>query len=56
MARLAPRLARRQAEEIPQQGVDEKAFRKRHKHLTLVNDLTRNQLLYMTEDREQDSL
>ena len=30
-------LARRQAEEIPHLGVDEKAFRKGHKYLTLVN-------------------
>ena len=49
-------LARRQAEEIPQLGVDEKAFRKGHKYLTLVNDLTRNRVLYVAEDREQKSL
>jgi transposase len=49
-------LARRQAEEIPQLGVDEKAFRKGHKYLTLVNDLTRNRVLYVAEDREQSSL
>src|SRR5438309_335324 len=39
-------LARRQAEEIPYLGVDEKAFRKGHKYLTLVNDLQRNRVLY----------
>jgi transposase len=49
-------LARRQAEEIPQLGVDEKAFRKGHKYLTLVNDLKRNRVLYVAEDREQRSL
>ena len=49
-------LARRQAEEIPQLGVDEKAFRKGHKYLTLVNDLQRNRVLYVAEDREQRSL
>jgi transposase len=49
-------LARRQAEEIPQLGVDEKAFRKGHKYLTLVNDLTRLRVLYVAEDREQSSL
>jgi transposase len=49
-------LARRQAEEIPQLGVDEKAFRKGHKYLTLVNDLKRNRVLYVAEDREQGSL
>jgi transposase len=49
-------LARRQAEEIPHLGVDEKAFRKGHKYLTLVNDLTRSRVLYVAEDREQSSL
>lgn len=49
-------LARRQAEEIPQLGIDEKAFRKGHKYLTLVNDLKRNRVLYVAEDREQSSL
>ena len=49
-------LARRQAEELPQVGVDEKAFRKGHKYLTLVNDLKRNRVLYVAEDREQSSL
>ena len=49
-------LARRQAEEIPQLGVDEKAFRKGHKYLTLVNDLKRNRVLYVAEGREQSSL
>jgi transposase len=49
-------LARRQAEEIPHLGVDEKAFRKGHKYLTLVNDLKRNRVLYVAEDREQSSL
>ena len=49
-------LARCQAEEIPQLGVDEKAFRKGHKYLTLVNDLKKNRVLYVAEDREQSSL
>ena len=49
-------LARRQAQEIPQLGVDEKAFRKGHKYLTLVNDLKRNRVLYVAENREQGSL
>jgi transposase len=49
-------LARRRAEEIPHLGVDEKAFRKGHKYLTLVNDLKRNRVLYVAEDREQSSL
>lgn len=49
-------LARRHAEAIPQLGVDEKAFRKGHKYLTLVNDLEKNRVLYVAEDREQSSL
>src|SRR5437899_10899024 len=49
-------LARRHAEEIPQLGIDEKAFRKGHKYLTLENDLKRNRVLYVAEDREQSSL
>jgi transposase len=49
-------LARRQAQEIRQLGVDEKAFRKGHKYLTLVNDLKQNRVLYVAEDREQSSL
>src|SRR5260370_2716518 len=49
-------LARRKAEKIPHLGVDEKAFRKGHKYLTLVNDLTHNRVLYVAEGREQKSL
>src|SRR6201981_4166171 len=49
-------LARRKAEKIPYLGVDEKAFRKGHTYLTLVNGLTRNRVLYVAEDREQRSL
>jgi transposase len=49
-------LARRKAEKIPHLGVDEKAFRKRHKYLTLVNDLTHNRVLYVAEGRERKSL
>lgn len=49
-------LARRKAEEIAYLGVDEKAFRKGHKYLTLVNDLSRSRVLYVAEDREQNSL
>ncbi len=49
-------LARRQAEPLPQLGVDEKAFRKGHKYFTLVNDLARSRVLYVAEDRSQASL
>jgi transposase len=49
-------LGRREAEEIAYLGVDEKAFRKGHKYLTLVNDLSGSRVLYVAEDREQKSL
>jgi transposase len=49
-------LQRRQAEPVRHLGVDEKAFRKGHKYLTLVNDLTRGRVLYVAEDRKQASL
>src|SRR5215467_15697297 len=37
-------------------GVDEKAFRKGHNYLTLVNDLEGGRVLYVAEDRQQSSL
>jgi transposase len=40
-------LKRRQAEQVSQIGVDEKAFRKGHSYLTLVNDLARGRVLYV---------
>jgi transposase len=49
-------LKRREAEPVPRLGVDEKAFRKGQKYLTVVNDLTRNRVLYVAEDRKQSSL
>jgi len=49
-------LKRRQAEPIARLGVDEKAFRKGHKYMTVVNDLTRRRVLYVAEDRKQESL
>ena len=49
-------LKRRQAEPIPRLGVDEKSFRKGHKYMTIVNDLTKRRVLYVAEDRKQESL
>ena len=49
-------LARREAEELPQIGVDEKAFRKGHRYATVVTDLYRHRVLYVAEDRKQSSL
>ncbi len=41
---------------MSQVGVDEKAFRKGHSYLTLVNDLSRGRVLYVAEERKQSSL
>src|SRR6266446_6236865 len=49
-------LQRRQADPVRHLGVDEKAFRKGHKYMTVVNDLTRGRVLYVAEDRKQQSL
>jgi transposase len=49
-------LARREAEPVPHLGVDEKAFRKGQKYLTVVNDLARGRVLYVAEDRKRESL
>ena len=49
-------LERRKAETVSQMGVDEKAFRKGHSYLTLVNDLVRGRVLYVAEERRQSSL
>jgi transposase len=49
-------LERRKAEPVSHLGVDEKAFRKGHKYMTLVNDLKGSRVLYVAEDRKQSSL
>jgi transposase len=49
-------LRRRKAEPVRLIGVDEKAFRRGHRYLTLVNDLERGRVLYVAEDRKQSSL
>jgi transposase len=49
-------LARRPAEQVPRLGVDEKAFRKRHRYVTIVTDLDRGRVLYVAKDRKQASL
>ena len=40
---------------MPQIGVDEKAFRRRHSYMTVVNDIERGTVEYVTEDRETQS-
>jgi transposase len=49
-------MERRKAEKVSRLGVDEKAFRKGHQYLTIVNDLVQNRVLYVAEDRKQSSL
>ncbi len=49
-------LARRGAEPIPHLGVDEKSFRKRHRHVTAVNDLNRSRVLFVAVGRRKASL
>jgi transposase len=53
---VARGLKRRQAEVVKRIGVDEKAFRKGHRYLTLVNDLAHSRVLYVAEDRKETSL
>lgn len=49
-------LARRQPERAAHLGVDEKAIAKRHRYLTVVADLDRSRVLYLADDRKQESL
>ncbi len=49
-------LERRTAEPVSRLGIDEKSFRKGHKYMTLVNDLSGGRVLYVAEDRKQSSL
>jgi transposase len=49
-------LARRRQEVVAHLGVDEKAIAKRHRYLTLVADLDRSRVLYLADERKQESL
>ena len=49
-------LARRGREVVAHLGVDEKAVAKRHRYLTVVADLDRSRVLYLADDRKQESL
>jgi transposase len=49
-------LQRRQQEQVPYLGVDEKAFRKGHRYATIVTDVIGGRVLYVAEDRKQSSL
>ena len=41
---------------MPHLGVDEKAIAKRHPYLTVVTDLERHRVLYLADNRQQESL
>jgi transposase len=49
-------LARRQADELPHLGIDEKSFRRGHRYATIVVDIWRSRVLHVAEGREQASL
>jgi transposase len=56
MARALRRgMARRKDEPVSNLGVDEKSFKKRHKYLTVVNDLDRSRVLYVALGRGKAS-
>ena len=49
-------LARRGHDVVARLGVDEKAIAKRHRYLTIVADLAQSRVLYLADDRKQESL
>lgn len=49
-------MARRKSEPLSDLGVDEKAFRKRHRYVTVVNDMNRARVLFVAEGRSRASL
>lgn len=49
-------LARRKAETVEHLGVDEKSFTRGHRYFTLVNDLDRGRVLFVAENRTEESL
>jgi len=57
MARAVQRgLARRKLEAPRYVGVDETSFQKRHEYVTVASDLERTRVLYVGDDRGQESL
>lgn len=49
-------LGRRQIDELREIGVDEKSFQRRHDYVTVVNDLIGSRVLFVADDRKQESL
>lgn len=53
---VARGLARRKAEMVEHLGVDEKSFTRGHQYFTLVNDLDGGRVLFVVENRSEESL
>lgn len=53
---VARGLARRTQEPVRYLGIDETAFQRRHKYVTVVSDLERSRALYVADDRKRESL
>ena len=53
---VARGLARRPAVHLQRIGVDETSFQKHHRYVTVVCDLEREVVLYVADDRREDSL
>ena len=53
---VARGLARRGTLALRYVGVDEKSFQRRHDYVTVVSDLERARVLYVADDRKQESL
>ncbi len=49
-------LARRPAMPARHLGIDETAFARRHRYVTVVTDLDRSQVLFVADDRQRESL
>jgi transposase len=53
---VARGLARREPQEIRRVGVDETSFQKRHEYVTIVSNHDGGKVLYVADDRKQESL
>lgn len=53
---VARGLARRKQDNVEHLGVDEKSFTRGHRYFTLVNDLDRCRVLFVAENRTEESL
>lgn len=49
-------LARRQREPLTHLGIDETSFQKRHEYVTVISDLQRKTVVYVADDRREESL